>query len=138
MNKSHTYKGGNTMDIKVLKVEPGKNPEETFLSTDIRSIQEAVSIGAPGRCFFQTVYLEKNVVLLCNDAGKLIGLEGNRRIGRDIIAGVFYITECDSDGNLMSISDKNLLFYKIIFWKPEKFTPEEMEESKKPILISIR
>ena len=107
------------MDIKVLKVEPGKNPEETFLSTDIRSIQEAVSIGAPGRCFFQTVYLEKNVVLLCNDAGKLIGLEGNRRIGRDIIAGVFYITECDSDGNLMSISDKNLLFYKIIFWKPE-------------------
>ena len=125
------------MDIKVLKVEPGKNPEETFLSTDIRSIQEAVSIGAPGRCFFQRVYLEKDVVLLCNDVGKLIGLEGNRRIGRDIIAGVFYITECDSDGNLISISAKNLLFYKTIFWKPEEFTADEIKEASKPILIRL-
>ena len=125
------------MKIRALKIEPGKYPEETYLDTDVRSLRDAVSIGAPKRCFFQRMYLEKDVVLLCNEAGKRIGLEGNRRIGNDIIAGVFYITECDSEENLISISDKNLLFYKIVFWFPEAFNPEEIKESMKTDLITF-
>lgn len=44
--------------------------------------------------------LDDNVCILLNDEGKLIGLEGNRRIGSDIIVGDFFVCGSDEEGNL--------------------------------------
>ena len=61
--------------------------------------------------------------------GKLIGLEGNRRLGNDIIVGVFYIMSEDDEGNLVSLSEKKIQYYTKLFWEPEKFDRTDIETS---------
>lgn len=79
--------------IKVLKVEPHKRPEQVYLHTDLDSLQKAVSIGCDAQGLIEIIPIERGVCLLCNDEGKLLGLEGNRRFGNDILTGVFYVTQ---------------------------------------------
>ena len=76
--------------IKVLKVAPGEYPQVVVLENDLDALQKAVSIGCDYQGLIEVVSLEKGACIICNEEGKLLGLEGNRRLGRDIIAGVFY------------------------------------------------
>lgn len=62
--------------------------------------------------------LEKDVCILCNEEGKLIGLEPNRRLGNDILVGVFYVTGQDKNGNLMSLPEMKIQKYAKLFEKP--------------------
>lgn len=66
--------------IKVLKVDPSKYPEEFMLENELEAMQEAVG------GYIDIVSLEGGVCILLNDEGKLIGLEGNRRIGNDMFS----------------------------------------------------
>ena len=70
--------------IKVLKVKPHEHPEVYMLKNTLEAMQEAVG------GYIDIVGLDDNVCILLNDEGKLIGLEGNRRIGSDIIVGDFW------------------------------------------------
>ena len=70
-------------EIKVLKVKPHEHPEVYMLKNTLEAMQEAVG------GYIDIVGLDDNVCILLNDEGKLIGLEGNRRIGSDIIVGNF-------------------------------------------------
>ena len=116
--------------IKVLMVEPGKNPRETELENNLDALQNAVSIGASSQGFIEIIPMDDGkALLLCNEEGKLIGLEGNRRVGRDIIAGVFYITADNEDGELVSLQDELMEEYKQRFWEPEHFTDSEVERA---------
>ena len=117
----------NTKEIKVLMVEPGKHPKATMLKDDLDSLQKAVSIGADHQGLIEFISLGNNDCLLCNEEGKLIGLEGNRRLGRDIIVGVFYIMSEDKEGNLVSLTDKKIRYYTQLFWGPERFDRTEIE-----------
>ena len=65
-------------EIKVLKVKPHEHPEVYMLKNTLEAMQEAVG------GYIDIVGLDDNVCILLNDEGKLIGLEGNRRIGSDI------------------------------------------------------
>lgn len=40
---------------------------------------------------FDCLYLDNNCILVCNGEGKINGMELNRRVGNDIIAGPFFI-----------------------------------------------
>ena len=71
-------------------VEPGKNPKVTTLQNDLDSLQKAVSIGADYQGLIEIVPLGNGDCILCNEEGKQIGLDGNRRVGRDIIVLVGY------------------------------------------------
>ena len=115
--------------IKVLKVEPKKAPEVCLLKTDLKSLQDAVSIGADHRGLIEIVSLDVGVCLLCNEEGKLIGLEPNRRIGNDIICGVFYILGEDENGVLKSLSEEDTEYYAHHFKDYEEISQEEVEES---------
>lgn len=64
--------------IKVLKVKPHEHPEVYMLKNTLEAMQEAVG------GYIDILGLDDNVCILLNDEGKLIGLEGNRRIGSDI------------------------------------------------------
>ena len=64
---------------------------------------------------------------ICNEEGKLIGMEGNRRIGdgSSIIAGPFFIcgtTEEDFRG----LTDSEVDLYMDRFKEPEQISPEEV------------
>lgn len=116
--------------IKVLMVEPGKNPKEAELVNDLDALQKAVSIGAEEQGYIEIIPLDGcKALLLCNEEGKLIGLEGNRRVGRDIIAGVFYITSEDDDGNFASLPEVLMDEYKQRFWEPEHYSNAEVEKA---------
>jgi len=115
--------------IKVLMVEPGKNPTETVLENNLSALQRAVSIGASHKGLIEVVYLDSEVLILCNEEAKLIGLEGNRRVNGEIIAGVFYVVGGSSDGEFVSLTDKQFERYKARFWEPESYTQEEVEQS---------
>ena len=113
---------------KVLMVEPGKHPTVTELDNDLDSLQKAVSIGTD-QGLIEIIPIEPGVVFLCNEEGKLNGMEGNRKFGADIITGVFYVCGEDKHGNLASLSDTNMAKYKSRFWHPEYYTEEEVHRA---------
>lgn len=119
----------DTKEIKVLMVEPGKHPKVTTLKNDLDSLQKAVSIGADYQGLIEIISIGNGDCLLCNEEGKLIGLEGNRRVGNDIIVGVFYIMEEDDEGNLVSLSERKIKHYMKRFWEPETFDRTDIEET---------
>lgn len=67
-------------EITVLMVEPGKHPKVTTLKDDLDSLQKAVSIGADYQGLIEFVSLRNGDCIMCNEEGKLIGLEDNRRL----------------------------------------------------------
>ena len=115
--------------IKVLMVEPGKHPKETDLINELDALQKAVSIGAEYQGLLEIIPLGDNFCLLCNEEGKLLCLEGNRRVGRDIIAGVFYICKEDEEGNLCSLSEDEMEQFKKRFWEIEEYTQQDVDEA---------
>ena len=115
--------------ITALKVEPGKHPELCHLRNELDALQKAVSIGCDSRGLIEIIELEDGICLLCNEEGKLFGLEGNRKIGNDIIAGVFYVTAEDGEGNLSSLNDKQVEKYTRRFWEIESYTTEDVLKS---------
>ena len=116
-------------EIKVLMVEPGKHPKVTVLQNALDSLQKAVSIGADYQGLIEIVPLGNGDCILCNEEGKLIGLDGNRRVGRDIIVGVFYVMSEDREGDLISLSEKKIQYYQKLFWEPQTFDREEIEDT---------
>ena len=105
--------------IKVLMVEPHQEPRMTEIGNDLDALQKAVSIGADEQGLIELVYLEDNVSILCNEEGKLIGLEPNRRLGDDILCGVFYVVADDEEGNLASLTEEQQARYAQMFRRPD-------------------
>ena len=108
-------------EIKVLMVAPGEHPRAVVLKNDLDSLQKAVSIGCDYQGLIEVVGLEDGVCIICNEEGKLLGLEGNRRLGRDIIAGVFYVAGEDKCGNFVSLTEAQIEHYTKRCWAPEVF-----------------
>ena len=110
-------------EIRVLKVEPHEHPKECILENTLEALQEAVD------GYIDIIGLEDDICILLNDEGKLIGLEGNRSLGDDILVGNFYICGSDAEGNLTSLTDEEIEFYTEMFYEPQEFTQEEVEET---------
>lgn len=116
-------------EIKVLKVEPMKAPEVVTLKNELHELQKAVSIEAPNVGLIEIIELNDEVCILCNEEGKLIGLEPNRRIGRDILCGTFYLTGQDYEsGDLSSLPEHLIEYYSKQFATPEVIDPEEVSK----------
>lgn len=112
-----------TSMIRVLKIEPGRPPEEVMMANTLEALQGAVG------GLIEVVTLDSDVCLICNDEGKLIGLPGNRRLRGDIIAGTFVIVGDDGEGSLCSLSDDAVRKYTDQFATPELFEPNEVQDS---------
>ena len=115
--------------ITVLMVEPGKEPRVTTLENELNALQQAVSIGADYQGLIELVEIERGVCILCNEEAKLIGLEGNRRVGNDIIAGVFYVVGENGRGELVSLTEEKLQKYHERFREPESFSDSDLAKS---------
>lgn len=87
--------------LKVLIVEPLKDPYATEISGSLESMQEIVG------GLIQVIYPfdDPGIALVCNDEGKLMGLPLNRLLadgdGRayDIIAGTFFLCSAPADSD---------------------------------------
>ena len=124
-------------EITVLKVAPMCVPEVVTLKNDLRSLQEAVSIDAPSVGLIEIINLDSKTAILCNEEGKLLGLAPNRRLGCDVLCGVFYVVGQDGRGNLTSLSPKAMERCKKIFAVPEVIDPAEVEATLMAMFYSL-
>lgn len=118
-DESLTLKPDNLMTV--VYVEPHKPPYIAEIEHTLEAEQKAVG------GLIEPIYLG-DVCLVGNEEAKLIGMEGNRRIGdgTSIIAGPFFIcglTEDDFRGLTAEEAEK----YMIQFREPEEISREEVE-----------
>ena len=99
------------------------------LDNNLTALQDAVSIGADYRGLIEIIPLDDEVNILCNEEAKIIGLEPNRHFFSEVLCGVFYITGQDDEGNLCSLSAKDMERYKEFFAVPEVISMEEAEDA---------
>ena len=112
--------------IQTLLVEPGKNPVCAYLPLNRAAMEQAVGVNKSSVGVARVKEIDPGVYVLYQDEGIPLELEGNRRVGSQIIAGVFYVIAADEHGNIGSLSDYDLQKYQERFWEPETFIFEEM------------
>ena len=107
--------------MTVLKVMPGRRPERKVIPHTLDAMQSMV-------CgYIQAIYpYEDSVAIVCNEEGKLLGMEPNRAVRNedgdilDIICGTFFICGLSSD-DFCSLTEKQLKHYSEMFYHPEDF-----------------
>ena len=107
--------------MKVLKVEPYQLPEVKEIDSGLSSFQHEVE------GWIEATYpFEDPVAIICNEEGKLNGMEFNRAIRdengevREIIAGPFLIVGLGEE-DFTSLSEDMVQKYKRMFAQPEVF-----------------
>lgn len=108
--------------LRVVMVEPGKPAYETEIDNTLEAEQKAVG------GYIEVVPLDNEKILVCNEEGKLNGMQGNRRIGKDIIAGPFFIVGEDGD-EFRSLTDEEVKESLERFAEPEEISQEEVENN---------
>ena len=88
--------------MRVLMIEPMKEPYVVDIGNDLKSMQDVVG------GLIEVINLEDDIVMVDNEEGKLIGLEGNRRVGRDIIAGTFFLCGSNDEGEFISLTEEQI------------------------------
>lgn len=117
--------------IKILVVEPLKEPYPAEIENTLTSLQKVVG------GLIEVVSLEDGVDLVCNDEAKLLGMPGNRSLYNDIVAGTFFITASNDDGEFVSLPEDKMHQYTEMFQKPEVFTKEQVENTMGFHFISL-
>lgn len=107
--------------MKVLKVEPYQLPEVKEIDPGLSSLHHEVE------GWIEATYpFEDPVAIICNEEGKLNGMEYNRAIRdengevREIIAGPFLIVGLGEE-DFTSLSEDMVQKYKRMFGQPEVF-----------------
>lgn len=115
---------GKPDSYRVVYVEPGKPACVKEIGADLESIQEAVGGG-----LFECVYPhEDSTVLVCNDEGKLRGMEGNRHLDTGgIIAGPFFVIG-DAGENFRSLTDAEVETYLQKYAEPENIPQQDVQD----------
>lgn len=117
-------------NLKCLYVKENSLPEEIMIPNTLSAKQE--KIGG----LIEYTYLPDNdeVVIICNEEGKINGMSPNRDTGYDIIFGPFLIVgETSEDGEDRSLSDEQIRKYKEYFGKE---SIEKTEAKITAILLS--
>ena len=107
--------------MKVLKVEPYQPPEVKEIGSGLASLQHEV-----GGWIEATYPFDDPVAIICDEEGKLNGMEYNRAIRdengevREIIAGPFLIVGLGEE-DFTSLPEDMVQKYKRMFAQPEVF-----------------
>lgn len=114
--------------IDALVVKPMEIPCITQLCTDSKYLDAAVSVGANVECSATVLELSNGIGILYAWDAPALGLLGNRKIGKRIIPGVFYVVRY-KNGELFSLTPKDIAKYTYKFQVPQIFTHDEMVAS---------
>ena len=100
--------------LDILYIEPNKLPVKKTINNTLEAKQELVG------GLIEYAYLPDcdDVVLICNEEGKLLNLPYNRDIGNDVISGNFFIVGDDPEfGEDRSLTDEQIKKYTKMFGK---------------------
>ena len=109
--------------IRVLKIEPHKEPQVIHIKNSLESLQKEVD------GYLEIVVLSTTAMMVFNEEGKIIGLEGNRRFNNDVIVGNIIIAGIDDNRDTCSLSDAELKTYMERFKQPEEISQEEIDST---------
>ena len=109
--------------IRVLKIEPHKEPQMIHIKNSLESLQKEVD------GYLEIVVLSPTAMMIFNEEGKIIGLEGNRRFNNDVIVGNIIIAGIDDNRDTCSLSDAELKTYMERFKQPEEISQEEIDST---------
>lgn len=109
--------------MRILVVEPHKQPFEVEIENNLKSMQNIVG------GYIEFYGISHDMTIVCNEEGKLLGLEGNRRVGNEIIAGTFFIVGQNEDLDSISLTDEQIKSCKARFQNPEEIDDSEVEQS---------
>ena len=118
---------GENDKLKVLYIEPMKTPKIVEIDGDLESMQNLV-----GGYIEEYMPFEDEVAIVCNDEGKINGLEANRGIFdkegelQDIICGSFFICYAPVESEkYLSLPDNLRKKYEEMFRHPEMITRKD-------------
>lgn len=115
--------------INILVVEPGKEPRRATVADTLATLQEIVGGPIEVGC-----YLPQRVMLICNGAGKNVGLSPNRpnpNDPQDHIHGTFLL--CSYEGeHFASLSDEQRETFQNYFALPSEPVRPGEEVHKHP------
>ena len=124
----------NEEKMKVVMVEPNKPAYITEIGSDLASMQEAVG------GLIEPIYFLGDAIMVGNEEAKLIGLDGNRRFGNNIVAGPFFIcSEKMTEGATVfcSLSDELCEKYVRHFAQPQEISQDEVQRDMGFTLIMM-
>ncbi len=115
-------RGGQRMkeNLRILMVEPHKAPYEASIPHELSAMQQAVG------GLIEVVRNGDGTLLVCNEEGKLLGMEGNRRIPGDVLAGPFFVVG-DAGETFRSLTEEELERYRERFAEIEDISPQEVQ-----------
>ena len=114
--------------VTALMVKPGEQPCIVPLLDDSDYLNAAVSIGATLMCTAAVLPIEKDVVAIYAWDGVMAGLRGNRKVGKRIIAGTFYVVRI-VNGELRSLSEEEIASFSYRFRKIRQYDDDEVIDS---------
>lgn len=130
-DESKTMKPDNLM--RVVYVEPNRPPYMAEIEHTLEAEQKAV------QGLIEVVYPHNgdDICYICNEEGKLIGMEGNRTIhdGNTILAGPFFICGLTED-DFRGLTDEEVTKYMGVFKEPEQISQAEVEADMGYTIIS--
>lgn len=88
--------------ITVVIVPGQEKPYSEEISNDLATFQKLVG------GYIEVIALSDRLMIICNENGKLEGLEGNRRFKNNIIVGDFFIAADGGDGDFTSLTDDEI------------------------------
>ena len=117
-------------DLNLLLVKPNELPKKITIKNTLKEKQKLVG------GLIEYVYLPNcnDVVLICNEEGKLLGLPPNRDIEYDIVCGDFLIVGDDPElGEDRSLTDEQISKYSKMF---DELSIEKTNERINDILLN--
>ena len=108
--------------MTVLKIMPGRKPMRVTMPHTLEAMQSMVD------GYIQAIYpYEDPVAIVCNEEGKLMGLEPNRAVRdlatneiTDIICGTFFVCGLGEE-DFCSLTEEQITKYSKLFHSPEIF-----------------
>ena len=122
--------------IQGMMVWPGEHPCWTCLLNDRRFLDFAVGLGSALGGSTEILPLSDTAAILYNSEGLLSELKGNRKVGRKLLAGVFYVVGI-KDGELTDLPTEEMEKYFEQFWDPEYYTEADVKEAWKHEFLGV-
>lgn len=101
-------------------VEPHKAPFEMTVADQLSDLQETVG------GLIEIVDNGDGTLIVCNEESKLNGMDGNRRLEGDVIAGPFFIVG-EQGEDFRSLTNNEVEKYMERFSEIEDISPEEVQ-----------
>lgn len=90
--------------IKALVKEPNKTAAFKEIEDDLKSMQDLVG----GYIEIEIINHDPDILLICNEEGKLNGLEANFVFRGDHIVGTVFFARGNEDGEIVGLEDGDL------------------------------